>query len=62
MLDVSGTVSILHPPGQNPEAFPTHSVYDWSTVWKEVDTPDDQHASVIYETAAGGKKQLFKHH
>lgn len=55
MLDVSGTVTILHSPGQDPEAFSTDSVYDWSTVGKKMDAPDDQHAAVIYEPVVGDK-------
>lgn len=55
MLDVSGTVTILHSPGQDPEAFSADSVYDWSTVGKKMDAPDDQHAAVIYEPVVGDK-------
>lgn len=52
MLDVSGAVTVLHPPGHNPEAFSPHSVHDRSPVGKEVDAPDDQHAAVVDEPAA----------
>lgn len=56
MLDVGGTVTVLRSPGQDPEAFSSDSVYDWSTVRKKMDTPDDQHAAVIHEPAVADKR------
>lgn len=47
MLDVSGTVTVLHSPHHNPETFSSNSVHNWSTIGKEVDAPDDQHAAVV---------------
>lgn len=55
MLDVSCTVTVLHSPGQDPEAFPSDSVYDGSTVGKKMDGPDDQHAAIIHKPAVGYK-------
>lgn len=52
MLNVSGTVTVLHSPGHNPEAFSSNSVHNWSTIGKEVDTPDDQHAAIVYKPVA----------
>lgn len=51
MLNVSSTVTILHASGQNPEAFSTNSVYYWTSIGEEVNTPDDQHAAVVYKPA-----------
>lgn len=52
MLDVSSTVTVLQSPGQNPKAFSSNSVHNWSTIGKEVDAPDDQHAAVVYKSVA----------
>lgn len=52
MLDVCCAVAVLHSPGQNPEALSSDGVYDGSTVGKEMDAPDDQHAAVVYEARA----------
>lgn len=51
MLNVSSTVTILHSSGQNTEAFSSDSVNYWPSIREEMDTPDDQHAAIIYKPA-----------
>lgn len=62
MLDVGGTVTVLHSPGHDPEAFSSDSVYDRSTVRKKMDAPDDQHAAVIYEPVVGERVSVQAPH
>lgn len=58
MLDISSTVTVLHSPGHNPEAFSSNSVHNWSTIGKEVDAPDDQHAAVVHKPVSRDEEWL----
>lgn len=57
-FNVSCTVTILHSTGHNTEAFSSNSVYHWASIREEMDTPDVQHASIIYKPA-GTDPSLF---
>lgn len=59
VLDVSNTVAILHSSGHYAEALPSDGVHYWSSVGEEMDTPDGQHAAVIYKPAVEGHTHTF---
>lgn len=47
VLNVSSAVAVLHSSRKNPEAFSSYCVHYWTSIREEMDTPDDQHATII---------------